>query len=466
MAISFGSINTGLPKDIVKQIMEAEKIPIKKMEDSKGKIGEKKILVNELIQLVRDASNVIANNSTARSLRELSIETNEDIIGVTADKNIAEPGSHQFEVTQLARRSSAMTSGFEDKDESYVGVGFIQYFLPDGESRSIYVDNDSASLSGIARLINSDPSNGMKANVVNDGSGTEEPYRLIITLQETGDEKRADFPYFYFVDGEKDFYLEFEREAVDAKVKLDGFEIELPENKTSELIPGLTIDLRKASPGTEFSINISENIEAIQEKVSDLVEKVNGILKFIKTQNTLDENTDTSRTLGGDITLQSLEGRIRSTVFATIQTEFGARRLGDLGIKFQKNGLLQLEPSELSAKISANYKEVAQILHGHITEEGIKTEGFVNKIDDVFRAILRMPDGLLQSRKRGIQNQIDLMDRRIQNRQRVIENKERIIKDRFARLEGEIARIKGQGSGLSALQGGGAAAANMVTQLG
>jgi flagellar hook-associated protein 2 len=466
LAISFGSINTGLPKDIVKQIMEAEKIPIRKMEDNKAKISEKKILVNELIQLVRDASNIIANNSTARSLRELSIETNEDIIGVTADKNIAEPGSHQFEVTQLARRSSAMTSGFEDKDESYVGVGFIQYFLPDGESRSIYVDSDNASLSGIAKLINSDPTNGMKANVVNDGSGTEEPYRLIITLQDTGDEKRADFPYFYFVDGEKDFYLEFEREAVDAKVKLDGFEIELPENKASELIPGLTIDLRKASPGTEFSINVSENIEAIQEKISDLVLKVNGIFKFIKTQNTLDENTDTSRTLGGDITLQSLEGRLRSAVFANIQTEFGPRRLGDLGVKFQKNGLLQLEPSELSAKISSNYKEVAQILHGHITEEGIKTEGFVNKIDNVFRVVLRMPDGLLQSRKKGIQSQIDLIDRRIQNKQRMIENKERIVKDRFSRLEGEIARIKGQGAGISAIQAGAAATQGMVTQLG
>ncbi len=466
MAISFGSINTGLPKDIVKQIIEAEKLPVQKMQGNKAKIGEKKALVNELIQLVRDASNVIANNSTSRSLRELSIETNEDIIGVTADKNIAEPGSHQFEVTQLARRSSAMTSGFEDKDESYVGVGFIQYFLPDGESRSIYVDSDNATLSGIARLINADPTNGMKANVVNDGSGSDEPYRLILTLQETGDEERALFPYFYFVDGEKDFYLEYEREAQDAKVKLDGFEIELPQNKTSELIPGLTIDLRKASPGTEFSINVSENIEAIQEKVNDLVVKINGVLSFIKTQNTLDENTDTSRTLGGDITLQSLEGRIRGAVFATVSTEFGFRRLSDLGIKFQKDGLLGLEPNELAAKINSNYKEVSQILHGHITEEGVKTEGFINKIDDVFRAALRMPDGLLQTRKKGIQSQIDLIDRRISNKERMIENKERIIKDKFSRLESEIARIKGQGAGLSAIASQGAAAQGMVTQLG
>lgn len=102
MGISFGSINTGLPKDIVKQIIEAERIPIKKMEERKGKIQERQQLVNELYGLVEKLRGDVGANSTARSLRELQVQTNEEIVEVSADKNVAQPGSYQFEVVRMA----------------------------------------------------------------------------------------------------------------------------------------------------------------------------------------------------------------------------------------------------------------------------------------------------------------------------------------------------------------------------
>ena len=46
MSIAFGSIATGLPKDIVQQIVAAEKIPVKNMEVQKGKIQDKKGLAS------------------------------------------------------------------------------------------------------------------------------------------------------------------------------------------------------------------------------------------------------------------------------------------------------------------------------------------------------------------------------------------------------------------------------------
>ena len=71
-------------------------------------------------------------------------------------------------------------------------------------------------------------------------------------------------------------------------------------------------------------------------KIDDLVAKINNVIAFIKEQNTLDESVDTSQTLGGDITLQTLESRLRSSVFQNIATEFGGKRIGDLGLTFPK----------------------------------------------------------------------------------------------------------------------------------
>lgn len=462
MGISFGSINSGLPKDIVQQIMKAEKLPLAKLEERKEKINSKKSLLDDLAKRVENLRGKIFANKSERSFRELQVNVSGDQLVATADKNIAQPGSHQIEVIQLAQKSSAISNGVEDKDNTYLGVGYIQYELPNGEERSVYIDSEHSSLSGIAKLINGDTENGMTAKVINSGDDSDEPWKLIISLENTGDGHRAEFPNLYLVDGMVDLYFDAEREARDAKVKVDGFEVELPSNKTSELIPGLTIDLKKAKPGEEITIDISEDTVKIGEKVTDLVDSINEVISFIKEQNQLDENTDTSRTLGGDLTLQTIESRLRTAVFQTIQTEFGARRVGDIGISFQRTGLLALDTNKLQSKLEENFAEVAQIITGRYSLEEGKVKGFIDNLESVAEGALSRPAGTISSRRDGLNTQIDQIDRRIERKNRHLEKKEQALKAKFARLEETISRIQTQGSGLAGMGGG----VNPVTQLG
>jgi flagellar hook-associated protein 2 len=383
-------------------------------------------------------------------------------IGVTTDKNVADPGKYNLEVIQLAGKSSAISNGVEDKDKTYIGVGYIKAILPNGESKEIYVDEEHSSLTGIAKLINSDQSLGLKANVVNDGKDEDEPYRLILSMQETGDGNRAEFPYLYLVDGEVDLFFDQEKPAQDAKIKLDGFEIELPSNKATDLIPGVTIDLKKAKPGEEISIEITEDVEKIGGKITTLVDNINGVLKFIKEQNTLDEKTDTSRTLGGDLTLTQIESRIRSAVFTPIMTESGPHRIGDFGITFERSGLLKFDQEKFQSSLSANYKAVSQTMTGSFTTQGGKVNGFIDMLEDAAKSLLSAPNGILSTRKSGLQSQIGQIDRQIANRQRMVAQKEEILKAKFARLEETMSKIKGQGAGLAGLAG----PVNPVQQLG
>jgi flagellar hook-associated protein 2 len=450
LGISFGSINSGLPKDIVQQIIEAEKVPIQQMEGRKGKITDKKALVGQLMTLVENMRGEILKNKNARSLRELAINTGDSkSIAISADKNIADPGKYQLEVVQLAQKSSAISNGVEDKDKTYIGVGYIKAVLPNGETKEIYVDEKSATLTGVAKLINADADLGMKATVVNDGKDDDEPWKLMISMSETGDTNKVEFPYLYLVDGEVDIFFENERPAQDAKVKLDGFEIEVPNNKVTDLIPGVTIDLKKAKPGEEINIEITEDIQKIGGKISGLIDNINTVLKFIKDQNTLDEKTDTQRTLGGDSTLTTIESRIRSAVFTSIKTDKGPMRMGDLGVTFQRDGQLKFDQAKFEAALSNDYKSVAQTLTGKYTLEGGKTNGFIDVLDDTAKTLLSQPSGVLSTRKSGLQSQITQIDRQIANRQRTITQKEEILKAKFARLEETISKIKGQGAGLA-----------------
>jgi flagellar hook-associated protein 2 len=463
LGISFGSINSGLPKDIVQQIVEAEKIPIRQMEARKGKVEDKKALVGQLISLVEAMRGEVLKNKGARSLREMKVNTGENPnIAVTFDKNIAEPGKYNLEVVQLAGKSSAISNGVEDKDKTYIGVGYIKAVLPDGETKEIYVDQENATLTGLAKLINSNTELGLRANVVNDGKGEDEPWRIIISMNETGDGKRAEFPNLYLVDGEVDLHFEEEKSAQDAVVKLDGFEIELPNNKATELIPGITIDLKKAKPGEEINIEISEDVTKIGGKISSLVDNINNVLKFIKEQNALSEKSDTSRTLGGDLTLTQIESRIRTTVFTPIKTDKGMVRIGDLGITFERSGLLKFDQSKFEAVLNKDYEMVSQTISGKYDEKQGKTNGFVDLLDEAAKALLNQPSGTLQTRKSGLQSQINQIDRQIANRERMIGQKEEILKAKFARLEETMSKIRGQGAGLA----GFGSVVNPVQQLG
>ena len=463
LGISFGSINSGLPKDIVQQIVEGEKIPINQMEMRKAKIENKKALLGQLRGLVEAARGEILKNKGQRSLRELSVEKGDHKeISVSVDKNIAEPGKYQIEVMQLAQKSSAITNGVEDKDKTYVGVGYIKAVLPNGDKKEIYVDEKSATLSGIAKLINADTELGIRANVVNDGKGGDEPWRLIVSLTETGDENKAEFPYLYLVDGETDIVFEKERPAQDAKIKLDGFEIEVPSNRVTDLLPGVVIDLNKANPGQEIGLEIKEDVAKIGGKVNGLVSSLNNILKFIKEQNTLNEASDTSQTLGGDLTLTQIESRIRGAIFTPIKTSKGTMRLGDLGVTFQRDGLLGFDQAKFENALATDYKSVSEALTGTYDKKNGKTDGFIDLLDATARDLLAPPSGVLVTRKNGLDSQIGQIDRQISNRHRVIAQKEEILKAKFARLEETMSKIRAQGSGLAGL----GAAMSPIQQLG
>ena len=462
MGISFGSINTGLPKDIVKQIIEAEKIPIKKMEARKGKVVKKKELVAELTKHMEELRDLLIKNSNEKGLSDLKVDTNKELLNVVVDKAKAKKGSYQIEIIRKAQKSSAMTSASYDRKDSYFGVGYIQYELPDGTEKEIFVDPEHSSLDGIAKLINQNEELGLTATVVNDGSGKDAEWRMILALNDTGDESVARFPYFYFVDGEEDFYLDMQREAQDALIKIDGFPVEVPGNKVSDIIPGVTFDLRKAKPGEEFTLNIDTDEEAVTAKIEEIVVGINKVLKFIRDQNTMDQHTDTTSTLGGDITLQQLESRMRSAIFTGVKTQTGIKRFGDMGVSFNRSGVLEIDKNRFQANVTADYGGTSQILTGYVDEKGVRHEGFLTKLQQIVSRSLANPAGILANRKRGLESKIRAIDRQIEQREKIIDRKEKLLKDKFARLESTISQIKTQGAGLAGLASGGGQIAQLT----
>jgi flagellar hook-associated protein 2 len=126
-------------------------------------------------------------------------------------------------------------------------------------------------------------------------------------------------------------------------------------------------------------------------------------------------------------------------------------RAGDIGMSFNRQGMMEFDEKKFQAKLDKDYNNVAQVLTGTFTAEGGKTEGFMDNLSGMVNMALRVPDGLVQSRRKTLTSNIDQIDRRIAQKTKYIEEKEKSLKDKFARLEGTISKIRSSGAGLQGM---------------
>lgn len=440
---------SGLPPNIVDQLMEVEKIPVKAIETKRTKQQDLLKLVGDLEGKVGEITKNLTELVSTRGFSDTKLVSGDpNIVDGTADPSIAPTGDYSIEVMQLAQKPGALSNGFPDKDKTQIGVGYIKFGTPNG-TKEVYINGDNSTLEGVAKQINA-ANASVRASVIQDRKDKENPFKLLVTGLATGDTKQVEFPTIYMLDGDQDVYFNESRPAQNAKLKIDGFEIEVPENRVDELIPGVTLDLKQASPGREVRIFVKENLEVISGKIQKFVEAYNGTLSFIQAQHKLQKGPngkDSLGPLGGESMLRSLENTLRRV----IQTpQYGVdspiQTVSELGIEFSRNGTLNFGQEKFNKTLNANPKAVAAFFRG----DGFAT-GFVTTVKREIGNISNSSFGAIANRKKGIQEKIDRMNTQIEQKERQLEKKDDQLRKKFADLESKMSKIQGQGASFAAM---------------
>lgn len=448
-AITFGGMNSGLPPDLVERLVEAERLPVKKMEEQKGKSTDRLKLVTDLETKIGAIRGSLGELASARGFADIKVLSGDpNIIQGTVDPALSQPGSWNVEVVKLAEKAAAITNGFPDKDKTEIGVGYFKFKTADGD-REVYINGDNNTLEGAAQAINN-AKVGVRASVINDRKEKDSPFKLVLAADAVGADNTVEYPTLYFLDGDQDLFFDQEREATNGIVKVDGFEFEIADNTLKDMIPGVTLELKQAAPGRGVNVTVKEDLEVVSGKIKSFVESMNGVLGFIQQQNKLDKNTDTSRTLGGDSLLRSLEQRLRQMI---LSPQYGVkgdiRQLNQLGIQFNRSGTLDFDEKKFNAVLAQRPDHV----HAFFVGDNLNT-GFVPTVRREIGTMLNGAFGPLSNRKRGLQQKIDQIDQRIETKERQLVRREEQLRNKFAKLEETLGRIKGQGQAMAAIQQG------------
>jgi flagellar hook-associated protein 2 len=457
-------VGGGQFKQAVKQIMEAESQPLKALEARKAREEAKLKLFQEFKGKFTGLDKALAEMSDFRKFRELKVDLGdaEKIVNVTVDKDKAEPGSYQLQIDQLAARTSVMSNGFEDPNDTSLGIGYVSMYSANGDSQDIYIDDDHASLNGIASAINGFPDSTVRASVIKDVSNSDSPWKLIIAAKKDGAANQINFPDFYFLDGSKDFYIEGDYEAKNAKILVDNFPIEAESNDIANFLPGVNLKLKQAKPEEPFMLTITEDTQKVAGKVKSLIDQINTVFAFITKQNQIDERSDTRTTFAGDTGLQNIEYRLRNLLhegFFGGQNADGDPKLvfmNQVGIEFDKTGQLTFKEDKFKKLIETDFASISEAITGEI--------GFAYQMKSVLEGYTRIGSGLLATREQGLRARITDIDRQIDSKARHLERRQQQLVDKFSKLEATLGNLQRQQQYVSAaLPAGGGN--NIVSQL-
>ena len=444
-SITFGGINSGLPANLVDQIVEAEKAPIRNIEQKKAKSENKLKLVSDMETKIRAIEGSLGALATQKGFNDIKLESGDPNIIVGTADSTAPKGSWNIEVVQLAQKASVITNGFPDKDKTQLGTGYFKFDTPDGK-KEVYVNSTNNTLEGAAAAINA-ANVGVKAAVLNDRKDTDNPFKLMISGDGAGGDNKIKYPSLYFLDGDQDLYFDQETPAQNGVIKMDGFEFEISGNTVTDILPGVTLDIRQASPGRQVNVSVKENREAVSSKIGDFVKAMNEVLSFIQSQNQMNEKTDTSSTLGGDQIIRMIEGRMQRLIQ---DPQYGVggeiKRLSQLGIEITRNGTLKLNEEKFNQVLAKHPDDVYKFFAG---------DGFnVGFIPAVRREIRTLTDGALgpiTNRKRALQDNIRRADDNIANKEKAMARREQQLRRQFATLEETMGRLKQQGAAVAQL---------------
>ncbi len=282
----------------------------------------------------------------------------------------------------LAAAEKEVHSGMSDRDTTPVtttNATFSYSFA--GRSIGSITVKAGTTLEELADLINEDANNpGVKATIVNDGTGAPNAYHLVLTSTKTGAANKIEDIDFSSFTGSAFASGSFSetQSASNAMVKLDGYPsgasyLQNSTNLYSDLIDGASVTIK--SVGTA-ELSIENDVDTMVSLVQDFVDGYNDVMSYINEITAVDpdttitvydsdedeEETNGSALLAGNYTIQLIESKLKTFLVTRAEGyEDGTDPyllLSQLGISTSDDDLLEFDEDDLRDALNEDPESV------------------------------------------------------------------------------------------------------------
>lgn len=151
--------------------------------------------------------------------------------------------------------------------------------------------------------------------------------------------------------------------AADANITVDGItDIVRSSNDIDDVIPGVTLSLLKAEPGTTITLEVETDLSAIKTAIDDFVTAYNDVRAYMNDQRTAADRNDDGTvgdneygSLAYDQILRDVVGQLSELTATSVEgAPDGYASLGQIGIVINEDYTLSIDDTVLDGKLLTN----------------------------------------------------------------------------------------------------------------
>lgn len=284
-------------------------------------------------------ANSLADLAAGGTLRSQPATSDDNAITVTSNPG-ALLGSYSGEIVVSAlAKAQTIYSGYSPSATDPIGQGGMTLTVGSA-SFAIAAGSANDSMNGLASAINASGS-GVRASVINDAGN----FRLVLK-GETGAAKAFSLTADA---GASAGLIQFESSAMtvgqaatDAAFTLDGVAYSRATNSFSDIVPGMTIALKKADPLSVIAVSSARPGDALKQTLGD----------FVSVFNTLKKDAEAARLANnGNPALRAFERQLSAFISLPLTSDVNIRSLSDVGVSTNKDGTIALNAAKLEAAL-------------------------------------------------------------------------------------------------------------------
>lgn len=429
---------------LITQLVGVQKVSITQLTAEKTTFEKARTAYGNLSSKVQDLLTAADALRTEAGFRVFTTDISDSTILGAATSDTATAGSYSIVVTNTAKAHKILSTGVADAATLVAsGAGSFSFQVGSGAVQTVTVDA-STTITSLRDSINA-LNAGVTASVVNDGSPAD-PYKLIISSDTTGTANGVTITA-------NDTTLTFPttlQAATDASFSVDGLTYTRSSNSVSDVITGVTLNLKAQDPAKTVTLNVNRDTTSIQKKITALVENYNAVISYIRANNRYDSNIKLGGPFFGDGVARSVQDDLRRMMSSAVAGLPGTmNRLVHAGVKSDKEGVFSVDSAKLASALSSNFNDVVNMFTD--TSATKTTKGFGGLVYDMANSITDAVDGRITNRKNGLSKNITNIEKDITNKEAQLTAYEERIRGQFTALETMLANLRSQSSFLAGL---------------
>lgn len=414
--LSAAGIGSGLDVNgIVSELMVLERRPLEILQ-SRQRVIEVEISAHGRLKSAISTLQEAAEDLDGTNLSHHVATSSDDAVFTATASAGAASESHSVSVISLAQSHRIASGTFADAD-TVVGTGTLTLSVG-ADSFDVTIDGSNNTLAGIRDAINGSTDNsGVSASIINVDGGS----RLVLTSEDTGIANSltvsSDSGLSALTFSEVDA-------AADAQLEVDGFQVTSASNSVSGVVSGVTFELH--APG-DASLSIGPDEDSFAESIQKFADAYNAL------QDTMGSLGDDS--LQGNSLLLNLDSKIRQEFSTQISGLDGdLSYLFEIGLSFDRDGVLSLDTAELSDAITSDFDNVAALFSN-------SGNGLVTRLNGLLDGYTQA-DGIIDTRTDGLDSQIESLDDQIDNYEYRLTQIEHRYRDQFTALDITLSQLQ------------------------